>query len=561
MVNPGVLLTGLLAFVSFLAGGQAVAQSTASPDVVAEVDRNPVNANESFTLTYTLEGNWRITPDFSPLSKDFEVLQQSQSSSVQMGAGVTTMQQVWTLTLLPKRTGSLQIPALRFGAKTSPVVAIQVLQAKPATQGDRDFLVEVEVEPAKVFVQQQVLVTVRALRAARTTGQTLSPLSLSGVDTVVESLVDNRTYQSRRGGRVYNVHEFVYAVFPQASGQLVIEPLQYEVEVPGQRWRSQIQRVFSDAAQVTVAPVPAAFTGSVWLPSTDVQLKEEWPTEPPLLRAGEAITRTLVLSAAGLTAVQLPPLESLAPDAFKQYADQPLLENGVTERGVIGMRKEQVALLPTQPGRYELPAVEVAWWDTAAGQTRVARLPERWVEVLPGAPGVGQQTINTPAVVGAGQVAGGARPGAAADPGLWRWVGIIAGAGWLLTSIAFVALWRRQRAAPAAPPTTARQETLSVRKATSRARACAASNDKQQTRDALLHWGRAVWPDAPPASLGELARLCDEPLASEVAALSRALYAAGGGAWQGQSLAAALSRSRAPRNKSSAADDEVLVTL
>ncbi|MEM9058139.1 MAG: BatD family protein, partial [Pseudomonadota bacterium] len=380
-----------------------LAQDAASA-VAVELDRNPVNANESFTATFTIEGNWRITPDFAPLTEDFEILQQSQSSSVQMGAGGTTMQQTWVLTLLPRRAGTLELPALAFGTERSAPVAVEVLPATALTPADKDTLVEVSVEPQSVYVQQQVLVTVRAMRAGRITGQSLSPLSLSGVDTVTESLVDNRTYQSRRGGRVYNVHEFAYAVFPQASGTLFVDPLKYEVEVPGQRWRSKIQRVFSDAAEVAVRPVPATFSGSVWLPSTDVQLKEQWPTEPPMLRAGDAVTRTLVLSAAGLTAVQLPPLDAVAPAAFKQYADQPVLENGATERGVIGMRKEQVAMLPTQPGPFTLPAVEVKWWDTEAGLTRVARLPERVVEVLPGAGALNPQSLTEPGLATAGRV-------------------------------------------------------------------------------------------------------------------------------------------------------------
>ncbi|MEL7449865.1 MAG: BatD family protein [Pseudomonadota bacterium] len=542
----------------FLIGASpALAQGN---QVAVDVDRNPVNANESFTLTYTLEGSFRVSPDFSLLSRDFEVLQQNQSSSVTMGSGGTTMQQVWTLVVLPKRTGTLQIPSIRFGSKTSPVVAMQVLEATPGNAGDKDFLVEVDVSPKQVYVQQQVLVTVRAMRAARTTGQTLSKLTLTGVDTVEEPLVDNRTYQSRRGGRVYNVHEFVYAVFPQSSGELVVEPLQYEVEVPGQRWRSQIQRVFSDAVAVTVSPAPAAFSGPVWLPSTDVQLKEEWPTEPPLLRAGEAVTRTLVLSAAGLTSVQLPPLESLAPDAFKQYADQPVLENGVTELGVIGMRKEQVALLPTRPGRYALPAVEVAWWDTSAGQTRVARLPERWVEVLPGAAATLQQTLNDPAIDVTGQVLQQV-PETVSDPGIWRWLSLVAIAGWLVTTALLLASRRRQHEAPVSQSAPLRRDPVSVKKALSQARARAAANAMPETRDALLAFGKAGWPDDVPASLGELARRCDDPLAAEISALSRALYGASPEPWQGQALAAALSRWKPSKNRRGSGNEEVLATL
>jgi len=45
------------------------------------------------------------------------------------------------------------------------------------------------------------------------------------------------------------------------------------------------------------------------------------------------------------------------------------------------VRQEKQALLPTAPGRYELPAVEVTWWNLNTDRPETTRLPARTVEV------------------------------------------------------------------------------------------------------------------------------------------------------------------------------------
>jgi hypothetical protein len=42
--------------------------------VSVSIDRNPVNLQESFQLTFTASDDPDGEPDFSPLDKDFEIL-------------------------------------------------------------------------------------------------------------------------------------------------------------------------------------------------------------------------------------------------------------------------------------------------------------------------------------------------------------------------------------------------------------------------------------------------------------------------------------------------------
>ncbi|HSY26512.1 MAG TPA: BatD family protein, partial [Burkholderiaceae bacterium] len=75
-----VLILCMIALFSFVCG-QALAA------LQAQVDRNPVAANETFNLTLQTAESTSGDPDLSVLKKDFDVLGQNKSSSLQIFNG------------------------------------------------------------------------------------------------------------------------------------------------------------------------------------------------------------------------------------------------------------------------------------------------------------------------------------------------------------------------------------------------------------------------------------------------------------------------------------------
>ena len=51
-------------------------------EIQVSVDRNPVNLNESFQITFSASAEPDGSPDFSPLRENFEILNQQRSSNV-----------------------------------------------------------------------------------------------------------------------------------------------------------------------------------------------------------------------------------------------------------------------------------------------------------------------------------------------------------------------------------------------------------------------------------------------------------------------------------------------
>ncbi len=525
----------------------------------AFVDRNPVAEGESLTLTLKSNEDLNGNPDLSALQQDFDVLGQSQGSSMQIINGNVTRSVQWQISMMPKRSGTLVIPSIKAGGQATQPITLTVTkadQAKASRQSGELFL-EVSAEPHTAYVQQQIIFTARLYRAVNIGNQsTLSEPKFPGMDAVVEQLGDDRSYQTVRNGQEYAVTERRYAVYPQKSGQFSSAPVQFDgviVEAGGGggffmfdpfSQRTRQKRVTSTTIPFTIKPAPAGIGGAQWLPATRLDLSEQWSENPPKFIAGEPITRTVVISARGLTASQLPALDSSAIDGLKFYPDQPTLKDNKGNNGIDGVRTQKVAILPTRAGSFILPSIEVKWWNVGTDRMEVARLPARTITVLPGTANSGN-TIQTPVMSGSASSARTPTPETEADSSLlpgsligthyssgwWPWLSLVLALGWLATLFLW---WQARNNSAPAKTSTASEESL--RQLENQLKKYCFGNDAEQAQAKLLAWAKVRWPQNPPTSLTAMAGYCEPELASELNKLDRTLYAGDKAAWLGGKL-------------------------
>ena len=531
MVRHYILLIALSLF--------ATANQAAT--IVATLDRNPVAVNESFTVTYEVRGDLDGDPDFSPLETYFDILNQSQSSRVQIINGRANSTKQWQLMLMARDSGTYILPAIEFGNDHSNPLELKVRKAPlTATTPDSSIFLEAELSPVESgYVQAQIVYTIRLLRSVNLRSGSLSEPTISGVDAIVEKLGEDRTFETERNGVRYVVVERSYAIVPQQSGELVIAPTIFQGQVTGRNSRFlfdenvQVKRLKSKAFSVDVKAKPAQ-ASTPWLPARDLRLQEEWTDNPPRFRIGEPVTRTLTLVADGIAAAQLPALVRTLPDGLKQYSDQPVVRDEKRSTGLLGVRQEKIAIMPSRPGHYELPAIEVPWWNIETGQQEVARIPARSIEVTPG-----DDTTAESAPLPS--ISGDVSPGTSetkiiehVSAGFWPWISAGLALGWVLSAL----WWWRSRQTMEREKTIVRQPVANfkaVRKACQR-------NDARASKAALLDWARTRWPQQPPTSLGGIAMHVDEAFANAISRLNRVLYAEGDTDWQGAELLTAAQK-------------------
>lgn len=524
--------------------------------IKATPDRNPVRLGESVVIVFSAQESPDDEPDFRPLQQDFEIVSQSQSSQVSIVNGDFSRKTEWTLTLMPRRAGDLVIPSIAFGRDRSEPASVMVRDAQaPSVSGNpsgegRDVLLEVEAEPRNPYVQAQVIYTVRVLLRADLAGADLG--EPAPPDALVQRLGEDRRYSAERDGHQYTVVERKYALFPQKSGLLRIEPIRLEARIAdGGRSRfnslfnraTRVVRVSSDAVDLAVRPVPAAYAGKHWLPAENLRLDEDWSHEPSRLKAGEPLTRTLRLRANGATVGVLPELDSLPTETgdLKRYPDQANLNEEKGTGGVTGVRQEKTALIPGKPGRYVLPSVEVPWWNTRTDRADVARLPERILVVEPGPAQSGGESVKPvpesqppvmePAMPTLSSPSTASLPMPSLWSNTWFWLALLCAGGWAITAWTW---WIARR--PVHKPDEPRvQRSETERSARKKLQAACSANDPHAARQALLDWGRAQRPELSVVTLAVWSERGDAH-AVAIEQLERSLYGRSDSPWSGESL-------------------------
>ncbi len=152
------LLTLCLLVISSLFASRALADG-----LEASVDRNRLTENESVTLFLKAPG-LQITgePELGELYRDFEVLAQQVRTNIQIINGQNLSERVWEVSLLPKRTGTLIIPAITIGDASSQPITLEVQPEPTNTQASADVFLHSEIDHSgSIYVQQQLIYTLR----------------------------------------------------------------------------------------------------------------------------------------------------------------------------------------------------------------------------------------------------------------------------------------------------------------------------------------------------------------------------------------------------------------
>lgn len=356
----------------------------------ATVNRTEIANNESLALDISLQGDSSARLDTRELEQNFIILNRNESSSISIINGSASSSTTWHFELMPRKVGNLLIPSFNINGEFSEAIAIKVTPApKNPVQERQNIFTETELLDKKIYVQQQAIIAWRLVSRLNISDLQFQPPQIDGV--LVQDL-GNRSYQrASDDGVIEQVIEQRYALFPQQSGNIAIPPQQFMVSVNSTR-RSSMGIMHPGRSQVrmrteaqTLEVLPADNTQqAVWLPATAVDITQEIITDDggqqPV--AGTAFTRVIRISAEGLSAEQLPPVDMQAA-GIRSYPEKPVFNNSSTEAGVIGLREDRAAVIANQPGTLELPGIDIPWYDVKASQWRRATLPATTLEILP----------------------------------------------------------------------------------------------------------------------------------------------------------------------------------
>lgn len=562
-----VTLRSYFSLVVFLA--VMINSSVAGP--MASIDRSVIAIDDTITFTIRVNGTGSFKgPDLNSIYIDFEVLGNRQSSRHTIRNGVSESWTEWIITLAPKRKGRLTIPAIDVnGEKTEPISVI--VRSTPPVSADviKPVYLESEVDSDSIYVQQQVIFTLRIFQSIQLDNMNISEPEFD--DALMEKLGQD-SYQRKVQNTPYRVHELRYAIFPQKTGNFIIPELVFTANeavarrsvfsLPGQ---GRALRKMSEQHKIKVLPAPVNSNSNTWLPAKNVQLTEKWSRIPDEFRVGDSITRTITVTANGLLDSQLPPFSFASIPGAKLYPDQGNTESSVSAQGVTSSRSGSVAIIPTAEGILVLPEIRFHWWDTTSNQSKTAVIAASELTIKPAL--YNTQGASTPLAVDHSQSVNTDALSAGSTTTnntsrLWQMVSVVLALAWALTLL----LWWRA-AKPVMPASTSiakSHDILSEHKAFSMLSAACKSNDINKARTTCIEWGKLYWTKQHVNNLHDVIRCSDdEELNRELTQLDTTLYGIEENqqSWNGENLLRLIKRIRQNRAKTASDNKQTLPPL
>ena len=527
-------------------------------NITVTTSRNPVALDDSFHLVYEADSSVDDDPDFEPIYKNFDVLNSSQSTNMRSVNGNWSMKKTWDLSLIAKDIGKFTIPAIAFGKDTSPAIRITVTNSSSSNSVSPDGQSSI---PAKIFlessldkksgwVQSQFIYTVRLLRTVSIASASLTEPDTNDPDAIIHNIGEDN-YQTTRNGIRYEVIERRYAIFPQKSGLLKVNPVTFEGRINATQARTifdrfrmsgQLKRLRSPSVSATVNAAPATINLQDWLPASELQLIEEWSDDIQNIKTGDPITRTITIVAQGLTAVQLPDIKFTDIDGIKQYPDKAVTEDRKEANGITGLKQFKVALIPTKAGSYKLPEIKLQWWNTKTNKKEIANIPGKILNAVGGtnntsannniaAPEPAKTTAvktendtnninDQPALVNVEN-----------NATYWQWLALLFAFFWLITLALLF-----KKAKPETVINKPDATLLPVKQAYAAVTKYAASNDAGNTRNALIEWAKTAYNQPQINNLTQICEHCSPQLVPLIRQLNQSLYSQEHLSWDGKKL-------------------------
>jgi hypothetical protein len=491
----------------------------AQAEVEVQVEPSQIASGENFQLTLSQENvTTKGVPNLTVLQKDFTIVGTARSVNYSVINGQAQSSTQWVITLQPKKSGILTIPAIKVGDDQTNPVTINVTQGATLpnnqTSTDQtkssavdDVQLVVSVDEKKPYINQQITYKVTLYNRKRLLDASYQPPKVE--DALLISLGDANRYQTTINNREYIVEEQKYAIFPQKSGSLTISSPVFSALV----YDATPQRVNAQDKAVTlkVRPIPQNIAGDKWLPSKQVRLSEKYEQTSQTISQGSTLLRTINIEAAAIPAQLIPALHFADSKEFSVYTEKGKEQNQVIQNELTGKVTIKVTYLFKDAGKIIIPETKLAWFNTTTGKPEVAVLPPRSIEITPSA----VQPVNN--AVQASAQATNQAPLAITQSttSLWPWlIALVFGLAWLITLF----LWYWQRRAKVSVSGAYKKSLQEFNKS------CAECNP-QKARDSLLKWASLHFPDASILNLSDLSQLVrDVHLKKQLNQLSRVLY-------------------------------------
>ena len=396
-----------------------------APDVVA--------VNEQFNVTFIIEGE-KSPSDFQWSSgDDFQLVwgpQKGSSSSIQIinGKRSSSHQTTFTYILIPKATGTFQLPAataLLSGDRISSTQAsIQVVsdgasssqssgknggkssgggQTSSTGSGEissNDLFMRLSLSRTEVVIGEPITATLKIYQRANVVGFENAKFPTFNGFWSQETYVPNNIEFKRESldDKIYNTAVLrTYVLIPQQSGTITIDPAELVCLVnirtaPStsnslfdsffqDEYRTIRKRVTTPAVKVKVNPLPAGQPASFGGGVGNFGISARLTTDN--LKTHDAASLVITVSGRGNVALLEEPKVNFPPD-FEVYDTKTTENTDKSNGGTSGSKSFEYPFIPRSHGDFTIDPVEYSYYDVNVGKYVTLRTEPLHVKVAKG---------------------------------------------------------------------------------------------------------------------------------------------------------------------------------
>ncbi|WP_415894770.1 BatD family protein [Neptuniibacter sp. PT34_22] len=336
---------------------------------------------QKITLTLETDQQDVTRPNLSQLQKDFNIVGTRKVTVSSHTTGSVTTKTRWVLQLKPRKDGEQVIPSIFVGQQASQELPISVLPANDnpelAEGTGKAIFLESSLDKDELYINGQAILRAKIFH--------LAPLPLDAnltapesPDAIIKPLEEQKQYTSVVRGQNYNVTETSYTLFPLQEGEVEISPVFFSTTLSN----NTVIELNSEHLLLSVLPPANQNTRKLWLPATSIYIEDNLDEFNQVSQSGK-LTRIIKLEAEGLPSSSLPSMASLQnPNATITLLNV-VLEERMTEQGVISQRVEELEITPRNAKEIILPPIDLPWWNTAVDKGQTASITQREIEVTP----------------------------------------------------------------------------------------------------------------------------------------------------------------------------------
>lgn len=530
-------------------------------ELSVKVDRQKLYEDESLVLSVQLRNG---AAAFDPIIEDFEIVQRSQGSQVQYINGVRSDSQSWEFVLAPKRAGLLSIPAFEMAGAISEElkVTVESIGSRAQQNEDRPFFLRTSVSNKTPFVQQQIIYTMKLYQQTPIVdGNVTEP---DHADIQIERLGLDRSYMEQVDGREYSVLERRYALFAQRSGEIVLPAINLNARVSTGQSTNRLFapdtrniRVRAQSITLDVKAATDAYRAAWWLASSNVVGEAKW--QPEDAQVGQPLTLEVLIAAEGVMPAQIPVIADPSLPSVRMYSDGSRAAKKAGAEGVVSQRVTRWTIIPMRPGKLEVAAFTLPWWDLESNSQKTLTInvpalhvtgempadsvlePSDEVQIDNGGEAEDQQVVAS-------------EESSEAKAKVWLWFSDWRTQVVLVSIVALASLViRRRRRRPL--PLQTDEQLRSPDAAMVRLFEAVTRADVKTARDALLDWGTGTFGQEI-RSLPHLAERVDDPEFSKLILELDVLCYRDKGRWYGEPLQEKL-KAYKPQQSAVADKDEL----